>query len=245
MLKDLTSDQILSLAFMGSHFGGIAHNINTPLTAIMGRMELLQIRLGKIRQAAGDAVGAELEKCFNDLAIISQCCAKIDDALKNSVKTSSGILQSQAAEIRLDELLKNVLAFLNADMEFKHKTLKAFDIHENIPPVNVDPVAFSVAFLEILYNARSAMLNTSEKMLRILMSAADGAVTIVFCDSGCGMPEVDRRELLDNLSSPREAGVRETGLQRIARLLNPYGVTYDIQSRPGETSFTMQVPVNT
>ena len=132
MLKDLSPDQILSLAFIGSHIGGIAHNINTPLSAIMGRMELLQMRLGKIRMAAGTALDTELEKCFNDLSIISQCCAKVDDTLKNSVQTCSGILENQRSGIQLDALLKSVLAFLNADMEFKHQTVKTFDFNENI-----------------------------------------------------------------------------------------------------------------
>jgi signal transduction histidine kinase len=54
MLKDLTADQILSLAFIGSHIGGVAHNVTTPLSAIAGRMELLQMRLAKIHPAADD-----------------------------------------------------------------------------------------------------------------------------------------------------------------------------------------------
>jgi len=243
MLKDLSPDQIFCLAFIGSHIGGIAHNINTPLSAIMGRMELLQMRLEKIRMAAGTAVDTELEKCFNDLSIISQCCAKIDDALKNSVQTSSGILQSQRSGIQLDALLKSVLAFLNADMEFKHQTVKTFDFNENIPPVMADHVAFALAFLEILYNARTAMLQAPEKKLHIMMSAADGAIHIVFRDSGCGVSDCSRQELLELLRSPQETGGRKTGLQRVARLLKPYGVAYDIQSRLGETVFTLHVPV--
>lgn len=243
MLKELTPEQILSLAFIGSHIGGIAHNINTPLTAIMGRMELLQIRLGKIRKAAGDAVATEVEKCLNDLATVSQCCAKIDEALKNSVTTSSGILRSQIAEIQLDALLKSVLAFLAADMEFKHQWVKIVDFQENIPPVTADPVAFSLAFLEILYNARCAMLSAPEKKLHITMSAADGAVILSFCDSGCGIPEGSKEKLLELLRSPRAAVGRESGLQRIGRILRPYGATYDIRSRPGKTVFTLHVPV--
>lgn len=243
MLKELTQDQILSLAFMGAHIGGIAHNINTPLTAIMGRMELLQIRLGKIRKAAGAAADDELEKCFHDLATISQCCAKIDEALKNSAATSSVILKSQITCIQLDVLLKSALAFLAADMEFKHHLVKTFDFQENIPAVTADPFAFSLAFLEILYNARSAMLLAPEKNLHIMMSAADGAIKIVFRDSGSGITGGRRQELLELLGSPHETGGRESGLQRIARLLKPYGVGYDIQSRPGETIFTLLVPV--
>lgn len=239
----MTADQILSLAFMGAHIGGIAHNINTPLTAIMGRKELLQLRLGKLRDAAGNPSDAELEKCFNDLDIISQCCEKIDDALKNSVRTSSSILRPQTAWIQLDQVLKSVLTFLNADMEFKHKTTKTYDFQEKIPPVMADQLAFSLAFLEILYNARSAMLQGPEKKLHIVVKVADGALIIGFRDSGCGIPEDLRLELLESLSSATETQGRESGLPRVARLLRPYGVTYDIQSRPGDTALSLYVPV--
>lgn len=241
MLNELTKDQILCLAFIGAHTAGIAHNINTPLTAIMGRMELLQMRLKKFR---GSVPAADLDKCYRDLATASQCCAKIDDALKNSVATSSGILKSASSEARLDALLKSVLAFLNADMEFKHRTVKSFDFQDDIPPIVADPVAFTLAFLEILYNSRIAMLQAAEKKLSIRMTADGGAITIEFRDSGCGMEESRRRELIDLLRSGREAAGRESGLQRVARLLGPYGVTYDIRSRPGETVFALRVPVS-
>ncbi len=245
MLKDLTADQILTLAFIGAHIDGIAHNINTPLTAIMGRRELLQLRLEKLRDPAASPSEAELEKCFNDLAIISQCCEKIDEVLKNSVHTGAGILRPQTHWVHLDQVLKSVLAFLNADMEFKHQTTKTIDFQENIPPVKADQLAFPLAFLEILYNARSAMLEAPEKKLHILMSAAEGFVSIAFRDSGCGMAEARRLEMLELMGSAQEIRGRESGLPRVARLLRPYGVTYDIQSRAGETVFSLHVPVMT
>ena len=248
MLKDLTPDQILNLAFMGSHIGGVAHNINTPLSSILGRMELLQMRLARIHPAAGDeASHAEIEKCLHDLDVIRQSCSRIDDTLKNCLKISQAVLGNKTAVLQLDMLLQNVLAFLNADMQFKHHIDKAYEFQKNIPPVTADPVAFTITFLELLCNASCAMLNTPEKRLTVAMSVADGCIDICFRDTGCGIAPRSREELLNLLQSPCAAVselFQESGLQRVGRLLRPCGVTYDIQSRPGDTLFMLRVPVN-
>ncbi|MBN2108054.1 MAG: HAMP domain-containing histidine kinase, partial [Deltaproteobacteria bacterium] len=237
----------LSLAFIGSHIGGVAHNVTTPLSAIAGRMELLQMRLSKIHPAEGDeASHAALEKCFHDLEVIGQCCSRIDDILKNCSRTSQAALKNQAAELQLDMLLQSVLAFLNADMEFKHNTQKAYEFQENIPPFTADPVSFSLAFLELLYNARSAMLNASEKRLTVAISAADGCIEICFRDTGCGIAPHSRQDLLALLQEPPSGGdgpCSESGLQRVGRLMRPYNATFDIQSAPGDTLFKIRIPV--
>lgn len=248
MLKDLSVDQIISLAFIGSHIGGVAHNVTTPLSAISGRMELLQMRLSKIHPAAGDeASHAELEKCFYDLEVIGQCCSRIDGILKNCSRTSQTALKNQPAELQLDMLLQSVLAFLNADMEFKHNTQKAYEFQENIPPFMADPVSFSLTFLEILYNARSAMLNASEKRITVAMSVAGGCIDICFRDTGCGIAPRSRQDILDLLQKPYTDGnefCRESGLQRVGRLMRPYAATFDIQSAPGDTLFKICVPLS-
>jgi two-component system, NtrC family, sensor kinase len=247
MLKDLTPDQILNLAFVGAHIDGVAHNITTPLSAILGRMELLQMRLTKIRQAAGtEASEAEFEKCLNDLTVIGRSCYGIDDTLKNCLKATQGIMKRQTEFLQLDWLLKGILAFLNTDMEFKHQTDKTFEFQENIPPVAANPVAFSLTFLELLHNARTAMLNAPEKRLSVAMSFAGGCIEISFRDTGCGIAPHSREELLGLLQSPCASvseQFRESGLQRVGRLLQPHGVTYDIHSRPGDTLFMLRVPV--
>jgi signal transduction histidine kinase len=247
MLKDLTADQILSLAFIGAHIGGLAHNVTTPLSAIAGRMELLQMRLAKIHPTAGDeASDAELKKCLHDLEVIGQCCSKIDDILKNSSRTSQAALKNQPAELQLDMLLQSMLAFLNADMEFKHNTEKTFEFQENIPPFTADPVSFSLTFLELLHNARSAMLKEPKKLLTVAMSVADGCIDICFRDTGCGIAPHTRQELLALLQPPLSGDTDhclESGLQRVGRLMRPYGATFDIQSAPGDTLFKIRVPL--
>jgi len=248
MLKDLSADQMLSLAFIGAHIGGVAHNVTTPLSAISGRMELLQMRLAKIHPNEGDeAAHAALEKCVHDLEVIGQCCSRIDDILKNCSRTSHAVFKNQTAELQLDMLLQSVLAFLNADMEFKHNTQKAYEFQENIPPVTADPVSFSLSFFELLHNARSAMLMAPEKRLTVAMTAADGCIEICFRDTGCGIAPHSRQELLALLQEPPSAGdelCSESGLQRVGRLMRPYNAIFDIQSSPGDTLFKIRVPLS-
>ena len=48
MLKNYDNDQINSLAFTGSLLKGTAHNINTPLSSILGRADILRLRLDRL-----------------------------------------------------------------------------------------------------------------------------------------------------------------------------------------------------
>ncbi len=244
MIHNLSHDQILSLAYIGAHLGGIVHNVNTPLSAIMGRVELMQMRLENAAEASKE-ISPLLKKCRSDLEIIGQCCLKIDSVLKNSMRTTAGILSSRVAEIRLNELLGSILSFLNADMAYKHQVTKSFDIPGQVPMVTGDPIAYSLAFLEILYNARNAMLQSAEKRLHVALEDGGGALKITIRDSGCGITEPELgglRDLLNRRRAGRISG-RESGLQRVRRLLKPYGVMYGLESRPGETVFMLIIPV--
>ena len=49
-MKQYTPEQVLNLATIGRLVKGLVHNVNTPLSAIMGRSEMLQMRLKKFLQ---------------------------------------------------------------------------------------------------------------------------------------------------------------------------------------------------
>ena len=49
MLKGLAQKNILALAHIGSLVKGVLHNMNSPLTAVLGRSEMLRFRLEKLK----------------------------------------------------------------------------------------------------------------------------------------------------------------------------------------------------
>ncbi|MEI6126311.1 MAG: HAMP domain-containing sensor histidine kinase [Pseudomonadota bacterium] len=247
MLKNLDDEQKLNLAFIGSCLKGLAHNINTPLSAIMGRSEMLQMRFNRIKSRADSGIDKEeLEKCIKDIALILENSAKVSETVKNAMKKSINAESVKVQLIRLDTLLKDELEFLKADMYFKHNIEKTYDIPESIPPLKGVYVHFSNSFFEILENCKQAMLNSDEKKLLVFMGCDDRTIEIRFHDTGCGFDPVTREHMLDMLCTTSEKGdlpATVTGMQRVARLLRPYNAQFHIQSMPGDTTFTMKIPL--
>lgn len=247
MLKTLDDEQKLNLAFIGSCIKGFAHNINTPLSAIMGRSEMLQMRFNRIKTRADSGIDREeLEKCIKDISLILENSARVSETIKNVMKKSINAEAVKEQHIRLDNLLKDELEFLKADMFFKHNIEKTYDIAASIPSLRGVYVHFSNSFLEILENCKQAMLNSDEKKLIVLMGCDDQHIEIKFHDTGCGFePEARERSLamLENISEEGDMSASVTGMQRVARLLRPYNAQFQILSLPGDTTFTIKIPL--
>jgi len=79
MLKDKVQKQILALAHIGSLIKGIVHNMNSPLSAVLGRSEMLQLRLQKLKKFDSESSVTEiLDKCINDVEMIISNCSKVN-----------------------------------------------------------------------------------------------------------------------------------------------------------------------
>ena len=248
MLRDLDDDQKINLAFIGSCTKGVVHNVNTPLSAIMGRSEMLQLRLNRIRDKISAHVeGEELDKCLRDISLIIENCNRVSETIKNVMKKSINAECEKKQSINIASLLKEDLEFLKADMEFKHDIEKSYHIDEKIPSIEGVYVHFSNSFIEILENSKQAMLNKEEKKLTVSISCDSKSIEVKFHDTGCGIKPAERDKLLRTLqnsqSDTQDADVIEKGIPRVARLLKRYNAQFDIKSKPGDTTFTIKIPL--
>jgi signal transduction histidine kinase len=248
MLRNLNDEQKINLAFIGSCIKGIVHNINTPLSAIMGRSEMLQLRLNRIRDKISlHNDREELDKCMRDISIIIENCNRVSETIKNVMQKSINAEYDKAQIINIANILKEELEFLKADMDFKHNIEKSYHIKENIPSIEGVYIHFSNSFLEILENSKQAMLNTEEKKLTVSVLCDGKCIEVKFHDTGCGIEPEKREQLLQTLQNPYSASqdtdVTDKGIPRIARLLKLYNVQFDIQSKPGDTTFSIKFPL--
>ena len=85
MLPDLTMQQRDNLAMIGTLMRGITHNINTPLSAIIGRSEMVQMRMRKLKEKCKAQMPAndEFDKIARDLTLIIENTERVSSILKN------------------------------------------------------------------------------------------------------------------------------------------------------------------
>jgi signal transduction histidine kinase len=71
----------------------------------------------------------------------------------------------------------------------------------------------------------------------------DDSVQITVCDDGPGIPAEMRRHIFDPFYSGREAGRGlGFGLSKCWRIVSMHGGRIDVESRPGHTVFTLNLP---
>lgn len=245
MLHEFSEDQKINLAFIGVALKGVAHNINTPLSAVIGRAEMLHMRLAKLQAAGTAALSREdLERCIKDATLILENSQRVSSIVKNAMKKSMAVESQGNQPIKIDQLIKDELDFLNSDMFFKHSVSKQYDIQEGLPPLYGAAVDFSTSFLEILDNSLRAMKDTPEKRLTVRAASDGQVIRVTIHDTGCGIDSELQKRLLGLLNSElAEQQHGESGLQRVARLLAPYRARYEIASEPGNTTVTVILPV--
>jgi C4-dicarboxylate-specific signal transduction histidine kinase len=245
MLKNYDNDQITSLAYTGSLLKGTAHNLNTPLSSILGRADILRLRLDRVIDCITDPVAMqEFEKCRRDINLIIENSNRVSSIVKNAVHRSIASIQNDTKPVNIACLLRDDLEFFQSDMEFKHNTEKKFSIDTSVPVIMGAHVHFSNSFTEIIENAQAAMLGNETKILTISVQSEAGSIVVVMSDNGCGMDEQTRLTMIHTLEHPPDSAVGPlSGLARVALMLQPYNPRFQVERSAGTTTVTVALPV--
>jgi PAS domain S-box-containing protein len=255
------------LSSIGLLVQGVAHNLNTPLGVILGRSELLK---SEIEETLPDDLPARLEESGDEVAreaagkirearegtitcldVILRQVENMSDIIGNMMFKSRQEQDSEKKKISLNQVLQEELTFLEADMYFKHEIEKRIELDPDIPYIDGVYSDFSQSLTNIIRNAIDAMYGMERKILTVTTRHDERAVYVTIHDTGEGIREEDIPRLFDPFFTTKEFGSKEggptgvgLGLHSCYQLLNPYGVKFDIRSRPGDTSFTVEIPIH-
>jgi len=219
--------------------GGLAHSLRSPLTAIMGRAELISFRQPELREQMHGVV-AECERI---------------NALLHEV-TAELALEAETAPrpVNLNELVERACEFMRFDRFFKHEVEKEFVLADALPSVAVVYGALVQAFKALAHNAVMAMRDAAERRLVVTTESRDGGVVLTVRDTGCGIPPENLARVFEPGfttcegqrygPSPVEGTGRGYGLTAAAAAVRDCGGTLEVSSEPGAgTTVTMTFPV--
>ncbi len=225
--------QSTKLAAIGELAANIAHEINNPLTGVLGHAALLS------RQ-----VGEEDPKAEN-LQIIENETMRARDIVRNLLDFSrQESLNTRKVSIR--EIMENTLALLRKQAELANVEIR-HNYEEDIPAVRVDVNQMKQIFVNILNNAIHAMPEGGLLTIGIKAVKPDGRrpwVEVSFADTGKGIPP----EMMDRVFDPffTSKGPGEgtgLGLSISRRIVEEHGGSIDVVSELGEGStFTIKLP---
>jgi PAS domain S-box-containing protein len=218
------------LAAMGQMIGGFAHELNNPLTSILGVSELLQ-------------EGEVTEPVRKQLTMLQQQARRAAEIVQNLMYFSRPPAPGKSA-INVSELIQRTL-HLHAYSLRKSNITVDFLPEKSIPTVNGDPHQLMQVFLNLILNAEQAMREVRDRgTLRIRLSKDDNTVSATFQDDGPGISPDILPNIFDPFYTTKRPG-RGTGLglSICKAILREHGGNVEAASGPGGGAiFTVMLP---
>jgi PAS domain S-box-containing protein len=235
MAKKLEEQIIQSerLAAMGQMIGGFAHELNNPLTSILGMAELLQET--ETTETARKQVGILHKE--------ARRAAEIVQNLQYFARPPA----PGRSQVNLNELVQRTVQMQAYPMRKSNITVD-FLPETTIPAIVADPNQLMQVFLNLLLNAEQAIRESRDKgTIRIRLGRNPESVWITFQDDGPGIAPENLAHIFDPFFTTKRPG-RGTGLglSICKTVLREHSGNIEAASAPGGGAvFTITLPVGT
>lgn len=236
ILRDITEQKRMEeglrraekLSSLGLMAGGIAHEINNPLTAVVGFSELLMFQEvdEKKKRKLEEILGAakRIQRIVNDLLALGR---------KGELR-----MENVMVEDFLEEVLRNFEGLSDI------KLIKKFS---GAGSARIDRGLFELVLYNLLNNAIQAIRDSGKgDTVEVSTSRINGHVKIEVSDNGPGIPENTISWIFDPFFTTKEVGKGSgLGLAVAHNIIAAHGGDISVRSKEGEgTTFIITIPVS-
>ena len=217
------------LAAMGQMIDGFAHELNNPLTAIMGGIDLLE----------GHVNGSE-----KHLRLLKEQSRRAVEIVQNLLFFSRPPARG-TARLNLNDLIQRTLLLHQYSLRLSGISVD-FLPEPSLPTYEGDANQLMQVFLNLLINAEQAIRTVRERgSIRVRMGRKDNNVWISFQDDGPGIPDGKLGHIFNPFySTKRPGGGTGMGLSVALGIVRNYGGDIDFQPAPGTGAvFTVTLPL--
>ncbi|MFZ0296629.1 MAG: PAS domain S-box protein [Candidatus Sulfotelmatobacter sp.] len=218
------------LAAMGAMIGGVAHELNNPLTSILGVSELLQ-----------DSQTTDAAR--KQIAILQQQARRAAEIVHNLTYFATPPTPGKT-RVNLGEIVERTLNLHSYSLRKNNITVD-FVREPGLPYVQGDPHQLMQIFLNLILNAEQAIRETRDRgTLRIRLGTTGNSVWASFLDDGPGIPA----EILPNIFDPfyttkRPGRGTGLGLSICKSVMKEHNGTVEASNVPGGGAvFTVSLP---
>lgn len=223
------------LSAVGILVGGLAHELNNPLTGILGFAELLSARPNL------DAV------VRGHLEHIARAGARAK-AIVAKLTTFAGLHKPDLTRVDVNAVVESALEHLEHELAGGRVAISA-ELDPNLPEALLDAGQITQVLANLCTNAVQAMVATDGRgVLRLTTGmTSDGRLEIRVIDNGPGIDDRDKAKVFDPFYTTKDVGQGTgLGLSIVFRIVEEHGGTIrvtDSEPGPGAT-FVVTLPVN-
>ncbi|MCX8082025.1 MAG: transporter substrate-binding domain-containing protein [bacterium] len=225
--------QTEKMAALGELISGVAHEINNPLTAMIGFAELILTTNEKIDEE------------------MRQDIKKIYEAAMRVYRITTGLLRFSRKEkpvkkeIKINKLIEEVLEIKEYHLRVKNIKVNKL-LQDDIPSISIDENQIEQVFLNIINNAEYAMTQQEkDRVLTIRTSIWNNYLKIEFIDTGPGIPNDIIKRIFDPFftTKPKDKGTG-LGLSVSYGIIKEHGgEIYAENGKEGGAIFTVLLPL--
>jgi C4-dicarboxylate-specific signal transduction histidine kinase len=219
------------LAAIGGLGAGVAHELNNPLTGVLGNAQLLLENL-----PAGHADREALEK-------IERLARRCRDITQKLLRFSEQSAAPDFREVELNRVVSDALSLAEGNVRAAGIPLDV-ELDESAPRVRGDAGHLAQVVLNLVANARTACVQKPGAGIRVSTRAVNGEVVLAVADGGKGIPSEHLGRIFEPFFTTKDhwsdVGL---GLSVSYRIVAEHGGRIQVESQMGEGStFTVRLP---
>lgn len=231
--------QAEKMAALGQLVSGIAHELNNPLTAIMGYAQLL------LGHGLNTGQLSEAKKVY-------QQAERARRIVKNLLYFAREN-KPERTRVDVNEIIERTLALRSYELKVKNIVVE-LQLDRQLPQTMADPYQLQQVVLNLLINAEQALLEDRGQGRVLIRTSASaplpaqggaGRILIEVSDDGPGIPPAIGSRIFDPFFTTKPPGVGTgLGLSIVYGIVQQHGgeVTFETQSGEG-AKFLVELPV--
>ncbi len=231
---------------LGKLTGELAHEIKNPLSTIKINLKLIAEELEGVNRAGADQAGREdstrrFTRALRKIAVIQKETDRLEQIL-DSFLCYIGRTELQLASVDISLLISDMIDFYSPQAH-SHSIIIRQQLYDRPLVCKADEGMLKQAILNLFINARQAMSDGGELLIRTYRRKKDAVIQI--SDTGSGIAPDKLPHIFDAYYSSRPQG-SGLGLPTAKKIVEAHNGTIAVDSEPGKgTSFTIRLPLQT
>jgi len=235
--------QSAKMASVGLLAGGVAHEINNPLTGVLNNVQLIRMMAGQKKDFNMDDF-KELLAAVENSALR---CKNITQALLNFSHASKGLFKP----LSLNEIIDKVFILIEHELKLENISIRK-ELQPDLPQIKGDSQLLQQIIFDIVNNAQWAIQNKSAEkngniILKTQYNPEKKAIVLSISDDGLGIPKENLDKIFEPFFTTKQVGEGTgLGLSIVYNIIEAHRGSIEVESETGKgATFRISLPVST